>query len=165
MISHSYIVANLKQLNYAYDSAKYKMYPLYFAKLALLELCGWIELSMDDIIRMHAKRRRLGKDHTRYLEDSVISRTHGFDYDRHFRSMLVRLLGVIDLQQLEKTVDPVLSAKLRANLRSLTTSRNTLAHSYVKGTTMSIDAPSLTLARFSEICSGLREYESKIGAL
>jgi len=52
--------------------------------------------------------------------------------------------------------------KLIAQLSSLAALRGSLAHTYVKGTTTTIDAPSLTLGRFSDIYNGLREFEIKL---
>ena len=50
MIAKSYILSNIKRMNYKYIQARSNKEALFFAKMALIELSGWIEESMDDII-------------------------------------------------------------------------------------------------------------------
>ena len=50
MIAKSYILANLNALDARYKRASRAKDALFASKLALLELCGWIEESMDDIV-------------------------------------------------------------------------------------------------------------------
>ena len=44
-------------------------------------------------------------------------------------------------------------------LTALKPSRDVHAHTYLKGTTLKLDAPSITLARFDTVYAGLRDVE------
>ena len=55
------------------------------SKLATLELCGWIEVSMDDIVIRMAKRLLSDPVDRATYESEFVNRVHGFDYQIHFR--------------------------------------------------------------------------------
>ena len=56
MIARSYIKSTLEELDKLYNQASSQKKAIYFSKLALMELCGWIEESLDNIVIMHANR-------------------------------------------------------------------------------------------------------------
>ena len=56
MIAYSYIENNLDQLDKRYVKSKTSRDASYYSKLAILELCGWIEMSIDDCIVRSANR-------------------------------------------------------------------------------------------------------------
>ena len=72
MIARSYILTNLKTLDRKYNRATSTRDSLFYSKLAILELCGWIEESMDDIVLRCACRHLTDRGGPRNL-DSVIS--------------------------------------------------------------------------------------------
>lgn len=164
MIAKTYIAANLREINSAFNASANQKHALYFAKLAILELCGWIELSMDDIVRMRSRRTIRVAANQAFVETEVIKRNYGFSH-QNFRGMLIRVMGLHDVERLEQRVDTAKRAKLEAQLISLVTIRNSLAHTYVKGVTTTIDAPSVTMARFAEVYEGLCDYERLIRRL
>ena len=116
---------------------------------------------MDDLILKHGGRRLKAAANMNSLQKEIVGRTYGFDYEKHFRSMLIRLVGLVSCEHIDKKVDSVKDAKLRAQLSSLKNVRDRLAHTYVKGSpaTYVIDAPSVTKARFHDLYEGLIEYE------
>jgi hypothetical protein len=50
MITRSYITSSFKFLDRKYRKATTSKELFFYSKLAIFELCGWIEESMDDII-------------------------------------------------------------------------------------------------------------------
>ena len=56
MIARTYILDNLNKLDVRYRKAATLKDSLFYSKLAVLELCGWIEESMDDVILRCARR-------------------------------------------------------------------------------------------------------------
>ncbi|MBW6087543.1 hypothetical protein HTS61_18010 [Escherichia coli] len=48
---------------------------------------------------------------------------------------------------------------LKATLTSLKTPRNAAAHTFIKGTSMTIDAPSVTLANFIILFDGFKDFK------
>ena len=93
MIARTYISQNLASINVYFDRAKSQREALFLSKLAILELCGWIEDSMDDVIQRCANKHLNEKGNLKHVEKSIIKVTHGFDYDLHFRNMLIKLIG------------------------------------------------------------------------
>ena len=162
MIARSYILANLKALDRKFKRATSEKDTLFYSKLAILELCGWIEESMDDIVLGCARRHLTEQDNITFVEKQIVRRTHGFDYDMHFRQMLIQLLGVINVEKIEKIVDQGKLMKLRAALDGLKKVRDPEAHKHIKGVTRHIDAPSLTRAQFPALYDGLREFHAAL---
>jgi hypothetical protein len=164
MIAKTYILENLRQLDSAYRSSRSQKYGFYFSKLAILELCGWIEVTMDDIVIAHCGRHVTEPQNTKFFKDQVVKKNYGFNYDPHFRKMLINLIGIASCEKLEAKVPAATHAKFVAQLQSLNTVRNGLAHTYLKGRaiTITIDAPSVTKARFYEIFDGLKSFEQEL---
>jgi hypothetical protein len=165
MIAKSYIEKNLRQIERLYNQSATVQKGLYFSKLALLELCGWIEISMDDIILRLAKRVLRDSDHLKYLKEEVIRRTYGFEYEKHFRRMLQAVIGLSGVERMERHVDPQLFQPMVAALTSLKPFRDEQAHQYIKGTTLTIDAPSVSRSRFYLIFNGLRNVDNVLTSL
>ena len=163
MITKSYILENLKTLDRSYAKASSARKSLFYSKLAILELCGWIEESMDDVILRCARRHLKNNANVKFVRKEIVQRTYGFDYERHFRSMLIQLLGLINVEKIEKSVDQRKHIQLKATLKALKTVRDSEAHTHIKGVTRSINAPSATLNQFPALYDGLMEYDRTIG--
>lgn len=143
-------MSSLSRLDSSYQNASHGMNAYYFSKLAILETCGWIETSMDDIVIRHCNRKIRRNENTAYVERQVVRRTYGFEYDQHFRSMLIRLVGIITTEKIEDSLNFSVVALFKAELTSLKTIRDSLAHTYAKSIPP-IDAPSRTIARFQPL--------------
>jgi len=132
---------------------------LFFSKLATLELCGWIEISMDEIVGNLSIRLVKDSGNRKYFEKEVMKKIHGFNYERHFRQMLIALVGLHGVERIEKKVDPTLFHPMVAALNTLNPYRNKHAHEYIKGTTLQLDAPSKTLNMFKTVHAGLIDID------
>lgn len=168
MVVKAHILTNLSQIGQFFRKSKDPHESYFLSKVAILELCGWIEVSMDDVIESHAKRRlRLSKN-IKMVSDDIVKRNFGFDYDQHFRSMVIKLVGIQSCEKIESSLDPSIHAKFVAELTTLKTSRNSLAHTYTPHTGRGrplIDAPSRTIARVPIIYDGLKAFEAALRAL
>jgi hypothetical protein len=164
MITKTYISESLRQLDAGHRKAKNQRHAYYFAKLAILEICGWVEMSMDDIILRHCARHLNDESNNKFIEKQVVNRTYGFDYDRHFRAMLIRLVGMVATEKIEMGISAATDAHFKAELTSLKAVRDQLAHTYVKRVGV-IDAPSRTRARFQPLYQGLLAYDKALRAL
>ena len=162
MIGQSSITGSLKAINRSYGKAVSQRDSLFFSKLAILELCGWIEESMDDIVLRCAMRHLKVPGNRNYCKKEFVQRTYGFEYHKNFRFMLVRLLGLVNVEYIEARVNQTKQAAMIAALSALTTQRNVEAHTHVKGTTRHINAPSVTLAQFQPLYNGLKEFDRVI---
>jgi hypothetical protein len=179
MITESHLLENLNELDRLYNGATNKAndngatnkanakQPIYYSKLALLELCGWIEESMDDIILQYSNSKLKEDKNKKYLEDRIIRPNYGFSYDKDFREMLVKTIGIIQLEKLETKLEKHGTVtKLRSALNSLKSNRNTAAHTFSKeGVTTTYDAPSKTRENFLAIYELLKIFEREIKQL
>lgn len=73
--------------------------------------------------------------------------------------MLTRLIGLINFERLEQTMDQQKLSDLKSTLSSLKEIRNKEAHTHIKGTAKNINAPSTTLNQFEKVYAGLSEFE------
>jgi len=162
MIVKTSIYTNLCSLDKKFSKAHGKDSLLY-SKLAIMELCGWIEESMDDVVRRCAKNLR-NPDNSKFVENEIIKRNFGFKYKYHFKNMLTRVIGLINFERIERKVDSKKRTKLEATLSTLYETRNQQAHTHIKGTTLTINAPSITKAQFSDVYDGLIEFDRVIKA-
>lgn len=160
MISRGSILVNLKILDRKYRNATTLKESLFYSKLAVLELCGWIEESMDDVVLRCARRNLKNQVNFKYVRNDIVKRTSGFDYEYHFRRMLIQLLGIINVERIEKNVDQRKRLELTATLGVLKTVRDAEAHTHIKGVTRQINAPSVTLGQFTSLYDGLVEFEA-----
>lgn len=159
MVTKTYIADNLRQIERLYNSSPSVQKGLFYSKLAVIELCGWIEMSMDDIVlRLAAKCLRKEKNR-KYIQKVIVTRTHGFDYETNFLPMVMAIVGQRGIERMTSRVDDTLILPLRGALSALKTARNKLAHQYIKGTTLVIDAPSVTNGRFRVVLAGLKNIE------
>jgi len=101
MITDSEISDTLVLLKDHYDAEfGVKKMPELYSKIALLELCGWIEDSMDEIVDNFTKRTVKTNDYLQVFE-SIKENTHGFQWDKHTRRMLYSTIGVHNVEKLD----------------------------------------------------------------
>lgn len=164
MIYKSYIETNLRNLENLYNHSSGAKPPLYYSKLALLELCGWIEISMDDIVLRCAKKKLREPNNIQFVNKSIIKRIHGFEYNQYFRVMLMQVIGIIALERIEKSINTSTFSLFQSTLNNLKTARDGHAHTYIKNITIAIDAPSVTKGNFINVYNGLKAFEDKLRA-
>ena len=154
MVVKKYIVYSLKRLDQEYNIALASSEPtmaVYLSKLAVIEYCGWIEETMDAIIGSYAQ----GKLKTSAFRESLnkkIESTHGFQYKKHFRPMLVHVLGIIRCEKIQKSLDQNGDlATLKSELDTFTEHRNRAAHTHVNRVLTTYPSPSVTLGSFNTV--------------
>ena len=118
---------------------------VYYSKFACLELCGWIELAMDDIVIEYANNNLYESHNILYIKEKVIGNTFGFHYDNHFRPMIMRLVGLNYLELIESELNKTGELDiLKAELSTLWGIRKSAAHTTVTvGTAVSYNSPSI----------------------
>lgn len=135
--------------------------PKYLAKLAILEVCGWLELRMDEIIREAAQLTGVSRE---WVEHNTISKTYGFKYAEHFRPMLCDVLGGGCVERIEARLTPVKIDVLAAQLGSLWSVRSSLAHTHTAGmvSQQTINAPSWCINQHRVIDRQLAQFEASV---
>ena len=162
MLSKSSILSNLSTINKLYNKTSSKKEAFFYSKLAILELCGWIEESMDNIVINCANRKLRNNDNLIFLKKEIIKKVHGFDYHNNFRKMLMQVVGLIRLEIIESKVDQTKLEQMKAALNALKAQRDPVAHTHIKGVTLRIDAPSITKQRFVNVYEGLKNIEHEL---
>lgn len=122
-------------------------------------------MSMDDLIE-RAGKKILHEKNSKALE-SDIKRNSGFHYDNNFRPLLIKVIGLVRMEQLEKKLDVAKHTKMKAALDMLKSARNSVAHTYVKNPSGGavIAAPSLSVTYFNDIYAGLMDIEKEMKGL
>lgn len=164
MVVKKHILNNIKRLNRLYNGAPTPTDATYYSKLAIIELCGWVELSMDNIAVNFA---------TRYLRtppfiasfNDLLDKNYGFDYKRNFRKMMNQTIGLHNMEQIETTINATGDITvLDATLDALKILRNDAAHTFV-GATTTYQAPSVTKNQLEIIYPILKKIGQAIRAL
>ncbi len=159
MIDKVGIEKNLRQIDRLYARSSSAQEGLLFSKLAILELCGWIENSMDNIVLNTARQLIRQPKHLEYFKKEVVGKVYGFEYEKHFRRMVIALIGLHGVETMEKNVHLHVFDPMCASLNALKPNRDTLAHGYIEGATTHLDAPSVILGRFRTVYAGLVDIE------
>ncbi len=162
MVSKTSILRNLSIISTLFNKTSNPKEALFYSKLGILELCGWIEESMDDIVKNCANRNLRDNDNLRFLKKEIIQKVHGFDYHNNFRKMLMQVIGLISLEKIESSVDQTRLEHMKAALNALKGQRDPVAHTHIKGITLRINAPSITKQRFVDVYEGLKNIEHEL---
>jgi hypothetical protein len=136
------------------------------SKLAIIELCGWLEGEFDRLIRIVATGRVLD---VAWVESKVIENTFGFQYEKHWRSMLCKVVGEVFAQRVEAAIEaahPGDLDRLRVLLRKLSLDRNKFAHADLtanRAAMLTFNAPSLAINHHATLREILSRYETVMG--
>jgi len=76
--------------------------------------------------------------------------------------MLIQLIGRIQLERIEDKIDPGTMNKFKSVLGQLKKRRDSEAHTHLRGTTTTIDAPSKTIKNFHDVYTALICFEKEI---
>lgn len=164
MIAKSYIEKSLKDLDKLYSTPGSQRKATMYCKLATLELCGWIEDTVDDIVLRHAKRKLKVSINYRDYKRDFVKKNSGFLYEYHIRGLLMRLVGLIKLEEMENIIeaDHAKITVLKAQLNNLFTVRNTAAHTHIKSVTPLYFSPSVCNGYFTTIYDCLKAIDDEL---
>jgi len=82
------IVQNINELETLFTKSLSRKREFFYAKLAVLEACGWIEETMDEIMRDYYVNKLLKVSNQNEMRN-IVKRNYGFNYDNNFRKMIV----------------------------------------------------------------------------
>ena len=108
----------------------------FYSKLAILELSGWVEDSIDALLQDLADKKPLANE-TRKRFNSAVKSTRGFGYENHFLELLHKVIGIIDTGEVEENINNKAAGTLenfKSTLNTLYASRNRLAHTFSQET-------------------------------
>jgi 2-iminobutanoate/2-iminopropanoate deaminase len=159
MVRKGTISRNLKEIERLYSRARATKTQFYFAKLAILELCGWLESAQAGLIQRSLSRCVLEPANRKMVQERI-EQTHGFGYGKHFRPLLVQIVGLSRFERIEQEFDSGGSlSRLQSLLAKLKDPRNMAAHTHTHGVLPNVDAPSIVRRDLEDVYSYLRELE------
>ncbi|TDK65997.1 hypothetical protein [Sapientia aquatica] len=166
MIPVTYIKRNAAALEKQYNKSTKQLMTILYAKLVVIEVAGWVEMSMDELIKRAGKTIKEPLN-IKHLDSQIIQRTYGFEYDKHFRSMLMRVIGLVSVEELEGRLNAGTHAKMLAAINLLKSARDSLAHTYVENPSSGpgFAAPSVAMSYLNDIYAGLKDIETNMKIL
>ena len=154
-----YILNDLQLLDRMYTNAKGpESVPLqiFYSKIAVIELCGWFEESLD-IIANRSVKGAIESKLARKERKQAVSNNYGFDYENNFAKMMFRLVGVKAFSSLEShLVSTGHLQQLESLMTTLKSERNSAAHTHISGVTRSFVSPSVSIQRLNQLYPILR---------
>ena len=131
MLSSVELHQNINVYQKHYNSAQNLRELLLSSKAALLDVCGWLEEAMDQVVIDCARRCNLSIVRLKSVESYYVKRTNGFDYERHFEKMLTAVVGFKVLEQAETQIGVTTLTPFTSALSSLVPLRNHYAHTHL----------------------------------
>jgi len=139
-------------------------YDVLYSKLAVMEFCGWIEQTFDDILKNYINNKLQLQTNKNYIEKEIIRRNSNFNYDNNFRKMLLNIIGIKNLEKFEYDLENkgALVSQLVPILGRYATERNDAAHTCTPRTTKTYQTPSVVLSDIKTITHIFIEIELEI---
>ena len=135
-----------------------------YSKLAILELSGWVEESMYDLISDLADKELDGSNAKKRVTEAI-SNMNGFTYEKHFSKMLLKGIGIVNKEIVERRVrdrNEEKFMKFRNALDDLSERRNHLAHTFSQGRQERIASTSMARNYYNNIFPVLKAFEEEI---
>ena len=160
------VATTLRQLDTWYNEhSQGSDRPKLLSKLAILELCGWLEGEFDRLALLTEAGRL---NDPSWVRDNVISKTNGFHYETHWRPMLSRLVGEIFVRRVERKMEqdfPGDLDRLKSMLGVLWRMRCNFAHADIAANVASqqtFNAPSWSINQHRVLGKVLDRYEQSL---
>lgn len=172
-INTNNICHTLHYLDHVYNkavSSKNKKGPLHavlYSKLAILELSGWIEETIDNILLEYVDKKISDIALQEIIKTEIIGKVYGFKYHSDYKPLMIKVLGP---QKYHKVYLALVKNHQHdifcSQLNELTKQRDVAAHTSSKeGVTPHFYAPSSTYVRFKTIYQILKIINRTVGYL
>lgn len=153
----------LTELQTLYDSPHHNSHKIYYSKMALIELCGWIELCVDKIASDLVNSNLNKPKNIDFAKKQIIDNTYGFDYEKNLRPIFMKLIGLINIEIIEDLLDSTGEITLlKSQLNNLVSLRNPAAHTSIVGVTHTYNAPSTMINYLNNIYDKLNNLQIAI---
>jgi hypothetical protein len=163
MIAKEPIESLLTELQILYDNPADTNHKDYYSKLALMELCGWLEIVLDDIILNYGRVKLVEQKNIEILENEIVKKTYGCDYKDHLRIMLIKIIGITNVEKLELVLkNQGVFQILVSQLGTLWSLRKPAAHTTIVGVMITYNAPSSMKTYLNSLYPILLTLESEL---
>lgn len=157
MIKKTLIIKELNKLNILYNSSLVGTdidLPKYYSKLALMELCGWIEENLDNLILEYSNKKLTSSS---YVVNKV--KNNSSFNSSSFKELLILIIGNVGFEKIEDKINLSKKTRLTSTLDNLKPMRDSHAHTTIFGTSQAFFAPSRIISDFNNVYEGIKEYE------
>ncbi len=138
---------------------------VYYSKLAILELSGWLEETIDELL-IHYSQSKLNLDNLKYFEEKI-KNTWGANYSSNIRNLLIIVVGLINVETIENNLkqNGGYLDLLKNTTKSLKKARDDCAHTSTAGVTQQFQAPSYYKQVLINIYDSLIELEKELNLI
>lgn len=142
--------------------------PKLLSKMAVMELCGWIEGEFDRMVLASQGVCLRDED---WARSSVAESNSGFTYASHLRPMLAKVIGEVSVRVVECNLEkdyPGELDSLRSLLGSLWKQRCSFAHADLQSNVQSQQtfyAPSWSIAQYNRLKKSINRYDDALMAV
>lgn len=165
MIDYISIQITLNRLDAEYNTTSDIQLPILYSKLAVLELCGWIETNIDNILFEYVNTHILDTDCINGI-GTIINKNYGFNYNSNLFPLFCSVLGINNLENILDSLSPADFQNLKSITGTYTQERNKAAHTDTPiGTTRTYRSPSSVLHDYNLIKPAFQTLETLIQAL
>lgn len=164
MIDFTTIQINLAHLDTEYASTTDITMNILYSKLAVIEFCGWIEVSIDTLAKDYLNNTIL--DHSlKSKVESFIDGHYGFNYEHNVLPIICSAIGASNWENIIDKCPVGDFSNFLNVLGNYKRMRNTAAHTNVAIGTRTYFAPSLVLNDYNRIKPAIQLFESEIAKL
>ena len=163
MISNTEIQNTISELNCEYNKHSSTKNDILYSKLAIMEFCGWIEQSFDEILFDYLNRKSIGTPHMEYAT-KIITSVYSFKYN-DIKKLLVNILGIKNLEIIENTISSSDLYQLDQILSNFKAKRDIAAHTHTNGTTQTFNTPSVVLNNLNQLFPIMQKIETEVNRL
>ena len=165
MIDYTKIESTLNLLSLEYDKAlcdENQQMPILFSKLAILELCGWIEVSVDKVLCDYVDNNVTKEENRKFIK-KTIDRNYGFKFDTHLQPLFCSVFGIKNCETIFGSLSEQEMASMKTTLGVCAEKRNIAAHKYTEvGITLTYSAPSEVKSYYQQLKPAFEKIEKAI---
>ena len=149
--------------NYMTTSDPYM--PQLLSKLAVMEFCGWIEESIDEILNNYLDTHIVDVNGKRIIQN-FIKKIYGFSFEKHMYQGLSLVIGANNLENILDGLTPMDKSNLESIANSYHSERNDAAHkNTIIGVTRRFSSPSQVLTDLNKIEPAIKAIETSVANL
>ncbi len=170
MIDYVRIKNTLELLDQEYNNAQNStqvdpQMPVLFSKLAILELCGWIEVSVDNVLFEYVNKN-VFKEENKKIIKGRIDANYGFKFKTNLQPLFCSVFGIKNYEAIIGALSDQELANMQTTLGNLAKSRDIAAHNNTEiGMTPTYNAPSQTITDYIKIKPAFEKIEKEIQKL
>jgi hypothetical protein len=153
------LLKRIDEIDKCYLSETDTIKSLLWAKLAVLEVSGWTEEFIDEMIIDYINSK-ISNVTSKELIMEKLKNISGFNYKKDFRAIWILIIGSINFDKIESIIN-IQCQQLESALNNLKKIRDQNAHTFVKPTFI-IDAPSKTKVTLQQIENGLNTFKTEL---